>query len=98
MIKFSNLTLELHLTVFIGFAVLAILFGYIIGRVQVAKLTKRLLEAENEMLHSNKEVLKYAEVNKQLAETLEKAKIPLPSITKPKDEEKLRSIPLGKIG
>jgi guanylate kinase len=98
MIKFSNLTLELHLVVFIAFAVLTIFFGYLMGRVQVAKLSKRLLEAENEMLHSNKEVLKYAEINKQLAETLEKAKIPLPSITKPKEEEKLRSIPLGKIG
>lgn len=68
------------------------------GRTQVAKLAKRVLEAENEMLFANKEVLKYAEINKQLAETLEKAKITLPSITKHKEEEKLRSIPLGKIG
>ncbi len=98
MIKFSNLTLELHLTVFVVFSILALFIGYLMGRAQVAKLAKRVLEAENEMLHSNKEVLKYAEINKQLAETLEKAKIPLPSITKHIEEEKLRSIPLGKIG
>jgi hypothetical protein len=57
------------------------------------------LEVETEMLHANSEVLHYAEINKQLTDALEKAKVPLPSITKHKEEEeKLRSIPLGKIG
>lgn len=94
----SNLTLEMHITFFIGFVIIALIVGFVAGRLQVAKLKRRMLETEDEMLHSNKEVLKYAEINNKLTEALEKAKIPLPSITKPKEEEKLRSIPLGKIG
>ncbi len=77
----------------------AIIIGFLIGKRKVNQLNKRILEVENEMLHSNKEVLRYAEINKQLTDTLEKAKIPLPSIEKHmEEEEKLRSIPLGKIG
>lgn len=96
--KIENLNIEMHLLLFIGFFLLAIVIGFLFGKRKVAALNERILHVEDEMLHANKEVLRYAEENKQLTEALDKAKIPLPSITKHKEEEKLRSIPLGKIG
>jgi F0F1-type ATP synthase membrane subunit b/b' len=95
----TNSNLEIHILLFTLLILLATIIGFLVGKRKVKQLNKRILEVEEEMLHSNKEVLRYAEVNKQLTDTLEKAKIPLPSIEKHmEEEEKLRSIPLGKIG
>ena len=95
----TNSNLEIHLVLFAAVILLAALIGFLIGKRKVNQLNKRILDVEDEMLQSNNEVLRYAEINKQLTETLEKAKIPLPSIEKHKvEEEKLRSIPLEKIG
>lgn len=97
--KIANLIIEMHLLLFLAVLFLAALIGFLIAKRKQASLNKRILDVEEEMLHANKEVLRYAEENKQLAEALEKAKIPIPSITKHKEEEeKLRSIPLEKIG
>ncbi|HEX4956959.1 MAG TPA: hypothetical protein VFV46_02175 [Lacibacter sp.] len=98
--KFSltNSNLEIHLILFLMIVILAVILGFLIGKRKVNQLNKRILDVEDEMLHANNEVLRYAEINKQLTETLEKAKIQVPSIEKHKEEEKLRSIPLGKIG
>lgn len=97
--KLASSTLEIHLLIFLGFMLVAAIIGYLIGKRKEAQLNKRILEVETEMLHANSEVLQYAEINKQLTDALEKAKVPLPSIAKHKEEEeKLRSIPLGKIG
>ena len=97
--KIANLIIEMHLTLFVIMLLSAAVLGFIIAKRKQVSLNKRILDVEEEMLHANKEVLRYAEENKQLAEALEKAKIPIPSITKHKEEEeKLRSIPLGKIG
>ncbi|MBX9783241.1 MAG: hypothetical protein K2X48_08110 [Chitinophagaceae bacterium] len=96
--KIANLIVEMHLALFAFCCLIAVVIGYLMGKRKEAVLTKRALDAENEMIQSNNEVLRYAEINKQLTETLEKAKIPLPSITRHKEEEKLRSIPLEKIG
>lgn len=97
--KIANLNLEMHLALFVLFILAAFLVGYLFAKQKEATLKKRILEVEDEMLHANNEVLRYAEENKHLKEALEKAKIPLPSITKHiEHEEKLRSIPLGKIG
>jgi carbamoylphosphate synthase large subunit len=97
--KIANLIIEMHLLLFLIFLFLAALLGFIIAKRKQVSLNKRILDVEEEMLLANKEVLRYAEENKQLAEALEKAKIPIPSITKHKEEEeKLRSIPLEKIG
>ncbi len=95
----TNLTLEIHIVLFGGLMVLAILAGLLIGRKQMRKKENRILELENEMLASHKEILKYAMTNKQLTETLEKAKIPFP-VTRidEEEDEKVRKIPLGKIG
>jgi F0F1-type ATP synthase membrane subunit b/b' len=96
--KIANLNLEMHLAVFGLLLIAAFLVGYLFAKRKQYILKNRILEVEDEMLQANNEVLRYAEENKQLKEALEKAKIPLPSITKHKEEEKLRSIPLGKIG
>lgn len=94
----TNSNLEIHLVLFAAIILAVAFIGFLIGKRKVNQLNKRILDVEDEMLHSNNEVLRYAEINKQLTETLEKAKIPLPSIEKHKEEEKLRSIPLEKIG
>jgi hypothetical protein len=94
----TNSNLEIHIIFFIAVVLLSAIIGYLIGKRKVRQLNKRVLDVEDEMLHYNNEVLRYAEINKQLTETLEKAKIPLPTIEKRKEEEKLRSIPLEKIG
>jgi hypothetical protein len=97
--KLASSTLEIHIVFFLIFLVSAVVLGYLLGKQKESKLNKRILDVESEMLQSNNEVLQYAEINKQLAEALEKAKIPLPSIAKHKEEEeKLRTIPLEKIG
>jgi F0F1-type ATP synthase membrane subunit b/b' len=97
--KIASSQIEMHLLLFAVFLLAAVLIGYLAGKRKVNKLSKRILDVEDEMLQSNNEVLRYAQINKQLTETLENAKIPLPSIEKHKvEEEKLRSIPLGKIG
>ncbi len=96
--KIEHLHIEMHLLAFVAFCIIALVIGFLFGKRKVAALNDRILHVEDEMLNANKEVLRYAEENKQLAEALDKAKIPLPSITKHKEEEKLRSIPLGKIG
>ncbi len=95
----TNLTLEIHIVLFAGLMLLAILSGLLVGRRQMKKKEKRILELENEMLASHKEILKYAMTNKQLTDTLEKAKIPFP-VTRidEEEDEKVRKIPLGKIG
>ena len=95
----SNLSLEIHLVTFFFMLLAAAVVGFLLGRSAISKAKRRILEVEDEMLHANKEVLKYAEINKQLTETLEKAKIPVPSISKHSEEdEKVRKIHLGKIG
>ncbi|MFT3845631.1 MAG: hypothetical protein QM725_11295 [Lacibacter sp.] len=95
----SNLTLEIHIVLFAVLMILVILAGFMIGRNQIKQKEKRILELENEMLASHKEILKYATLNKQMSEALEKAKIPFPVTRMEEDEdEKVRKIPLGKIG
>lgn len=95
----SNLSLEIHLVTFFFILLAAAVVGYLLGRRAINKAKKRILEVEDEMLHANQEVLRYAEINKQLTEALEKAKVPIPSITKHSEEdEKVRKIHLGKIG
>jgi F0F1-type ATP synthase membrane subunit b/b' len=97
--KLASSTLEIHLLIFLAFMLVAVIIGYLIGKRKEAQLNKRILEVETEMVQANTEILQYAEINKQLTDALEKAKVPLPSIAKHKEEEeKLRSIPLGKIG
>lgn len=97
--KLASSTLEIHLVIFVVCLLVAVIIGYLIGKRKEALLNKRILEVETEMVQANTEILQYAEINKQLTEALEKAKVPIPSITKHKEEEeKLRSIPLGKIG
>lgn len=98
--KFTpQLSIEIHLVLFAFIILAGIAFGFLLGRRQIAKMKKNMLYAEEEMLHANNEVLKYAETNKKLTEALEKAKIPVPSISKHSDEdEKVRKIQLGKIG
>lgn len=95
----SNLSLEIHLVIFLFMLIAAAFAGYLLGRRNINKLKKRILDVEDEMLQSNNEVLKYAEINKKLTEALEKAKVPIPTITKHSEEdEKVRKIHLGKIG
>lgn len=97
----SQLTLEIHVAIFSGILLITFLAGLLVGRKQVNKQQKRVLEVENEMLLAHKEILNYAEMNKQLKETLEKAKIPVPFTRIDADEtgdEKVRKIQLGKIG
>lgn len=96
--KLTNLNLEIHFLLFLAFAALAFLLGYLLGRLQVARLQRRVLEVEDEMLLSNREVLKYVEQNKKLTEALEKAKIPIPKLGDEEDDEKVKKLPLGKIG
>ncbi|MBY0476451.1 MAG: hypothetical protein K2Q24_02305 [Chitinophagaceae bacterium] len=100
-LSLSQLTLEMHVVFFAAFLLVAAIFGLLIGRKQIGKKQKRILELENEMLNAHNEILKFAKTNKQLTETLEKAKIPFPvtRIDAEEDEdEKVRKIPLGKIG
>lgn len=99
--NFTQLTLEIHIILFTGILLLVALIGFLIGRKQVSKSQKRILDLENEMLAAHQEILNFAKTNKQLAETLEKAKIPLPLTRIDGDEEqdeKVRKLPLGKIG
>lgn len=100
-IDLNQMTLQIHL-IFAGFIALVLIFlGYLIGRSQLAKNKKRILELENEMLHTHNEILESAKHNKQLREMLEKAKIPVPLMPGVKEEdedEKVRKMPLGKIG
>lgn len=97
--NFSQLTLEIHILLFAGILIAVNLIGFLAGRKQIKAKEKRILEIENEMLAAHKEILQYAKANKQLTEALEKAKIPLPVNRLEEDEdEKVRKIPLGKIG
>jgi len=98
--NFTQMTLEIHVILFAGILILVNLIGFLAGRKQVNSKQKRILELENEMLAAHKEILTYAKANKQLTETLEKAKIPLPltRIDSEEEDEKIRKIPLGKIG
>lgn len=100
-IDLNQMTLQIHLILAGLIALLFVAFGYLIGRSQLAKNKKRILELENEMLHNHKEILESAKHNKQLREMLEKAKIPVPLMPGVKEEdadEKVRKMPLGKIG
>jgi hypothetical protein len=92
-------TLEIHAILFAAIVFFLVFVGYRIGKKQVASKEKRILELEDEMLAAHKEILHFAKTNKQLAETLEKAKIPYP-VTRidEEEDEKVRKIPLGKIG
>lgn len=97
----SQLTLEIHILLFFAIMLVALVIGLLMGRKQVGSKQKRILELENEMLRAHDEILGYAKTNKQLTETLEKAKIPFPVTRIDADEEsdeKVRKIPLGKIG
>ena len=97
----SQLTLEIHIALFAIILLFVAFIGLLIGRKQVHSRNKRILELENEMLANHKEILGFAKTNKQLTETLEKAKIPFPVTRIDADEEvdeKVRKIPLGKIG
>jgi len=97
----SQLTLEIHIALFAIILLFFAFIGLLTGRKQVHSRNKRILELENEMLANHKEILGFAKTNKQLTETLEKAKIPFPVTTRIADEEedeKVRKIPLGKIG
>lgn len=92
-------TLQIHVVLFGALAVMFILIGFLYGRKSIKTKEKRILEVEEEMLAAHQEILQYAKANKQLKETLEKAKIPYP-VTRidEEDDEKVRKIPLGKIG
>lgn len=98
----SQLTLEIHIALFAIILLVVAFIGLLIGRKQVYSKNKRILELENEMLANHKEILNFAKTNKQLTETLEKAKIPFPVTTRidadEEEDEKVRKIPLGKIG
>ena len=100
-IDLNQMTLQVHLFL-AGFILLIFVFlGYLIGRSQLAKSKKRILELENEMLHNHNEILESAKHNKQLREMLEKAKIPVPLRPDAEEvdaDEKVRKMPLGKIG
>jgi hypothetical protein len=104
LIDLNQMTLQLHIFLAGFITLLFVAVGYLIGRSQLAKSKKRILELENEMLHNHNEILESAKQNKQLREMLEKAKIPLPVLPSAKAEdgadadEKVRKIPLGKIG
>jgi hypothetical protein len=104
LIDLNQMTLQVHIFLAAFIILLFIVFGYLIGRAQLAKNKKRILELENEMLHNHNEILESAKHNKQLREMLEKAKIPVPLMPAAKTEEgeevdeKVRKIPLGKIG
>jgi hypothetical protein len=95
----TQLTLEIHVVIFAGIMLFVALVGFLSGRKLVKSKEKRILELEDEMLAAHKEILHFAKTNKQLAETLEKAKIPYP-VTRidEEEDEKVRKIPLGKIG
>jgi hypothetical protein len=92
-------TLEIHVVLFGVLVFVSILIGFLYGRKNIKAKEKRILEVEEEMLSAHQEILQYAKANKQLKETLEKAKIPYP-VTRidEEDDEKVRKIPLGKIG
>ncbi len=95
----SHSTLEIHVVLFGLMVIVAVLIGFLYNRKLVIAKEKRILEVENEMLSAHQEILQYAKANKQLKETLEKAKIPYP-VTRidEEEDEKVRKIPLGKIG
>ncbi len=99
----NQLTLEIHIVLFAFFALLMMLAGFLLGRKQVAQKQKRIIEVENEMLAAHKEILESTKRNKQLTEALEKAKVPVPLFPSQREDEaegdeKVRKIPLGKIG
>jgi hypothetical protein len=92
-------TLQVHLVLFGVFILFSIVIGFLYGRKSIQAKEKRILEVEEEMLSAHREILQYAKMNKQLKETLEKAKIPYPiSRIDEEDGNKVRKIPLGKIG
>ena len=68
-------TLEIHVILFAGIILVVGFIGIRIGKKHVMSKEKRILELEDEMLAAHKEILHFAKTNKQLAETLEKAKI-----------------------
>ena len=82
----TQLTLEIHVLIFAGIMLFVVFVGYLFGKKQVKAKEKRILELEDEMLAAHKEILHFAKNNKQLAETLEKAKIPYP-VTRIEEEE-----------
>jgi hypothetical protein len=90
--------IEIYFLYFVLLIVGAIVVGYLINLSAVNKLKGRVLDVEDETLLANKEVLSYVEENKQLKEALEKAKIPLPTLSKTGPDDNLRTIPLEKIG
>ncbi len=98
----SNQNLEIHLLLFVLLLILAAVVGFVLGRIGVQKSGNRVLEVENEMLAAHAEVLKYAEHNKKLNESLEKAKAQLQSMNvqflEEGKDERVRKLPLGKIG
>jgi F0F1-type ATP synthase membrane subunit b/b' len=98
----TNLTLEIHIAILAGFCVLLLIIGYLFGKKKMQSKDARIVELEEEMLKAHDEILHFAKTNKQLAETLEKAKIPFPILPSTRIEEegdeKVRKIPLGKIG
>ncbi len=99
MIDLTQSTLEIHIVLFAGIFFSVAVAGYLVGRRKIKLKEKRILELEDEMLAAHKEILHFAKNNKQLAETLEKAKIPYPvTRIEEDDDEKVRKIPLGKIG
>jgi F0F1-type ATP synthase membrane subunit b/b' len=95
----TQLTLEIHVIIFGCILLFVALIGFLYGRKLVKAKERRILELEDEMLAAHKEILHFAKTNKQLAETLEKAKIPYP-VTRidEEEDEKVRKFPLGKIG
>jgi F0F1-type ATP synthase membrane subunit b/b' len=98
----SNQNLEIHLLLFVFLIILAGAAGFVLGRIGAQKSGNRILEVENDMLAAHEEVLKYAEHNKKLTESLEKAKAQLQSMNvqflEEGKDEKVRKLPLGKIG
>ncbi len=99
MIDLTQRTLEIHIVLFAVVLLVVAVVGFLYGSRKVKSKEKRILELEDEMLAAHREILNFAKSNKQLAETLEKAKIPYP-VTRIEEEgdEKVRKIPLGKIG
>lgn len=95
----TQATIEIHFALFGVLIFVFALIGFLYGRKNVKAKEKRILEVENEMLSAHQEILQYAKANKQLKETLEKAKIPyVISRMDEAEDEKVRKIPLGKIG
>lgn len=98
----SNQNLEIHI-LFLGLLLIVVaIIGFLVGRIGTQKSDHRVLEVENEMLAAHEEVLRFAEENKKLVESLEKAKVQLQSMNvqflEEGKDERVRKLPLGKIG